>query len=246
MEMQVDETRGKPVAAQRDLFEPCRKIDRRGKPIADSALLDQKRSRLRPTCLRVHQDPITKELSRHARQSTTGVLLLKRPSLLAESDTRRLAVSIDEELTILDNKLKHLKRDYEHYFLGSRPREPGVLRADVQKLILMHCNVPIQNTAARFRFNSINSRFQAFKRQWDLTLRQIEAGTYKRHVFKANLHDRHREATASGERERRPAQQGETLFDSYRDAAMACGQNVKGLTPAKLEAVIEKQSHALR
>jgi hypothetical protein len=155
-------------------------------------------------------------------------------------------VSIDEELTILENKLKTLKREYEQYFLGTRPREPAQLRAEVQKQVLVHTNVPIQNTGARFRFNSINSRYQAFKRQWDNILRQIEAGTYKRHVFKANLRDRNRAPAGTGAADKPPAEQGEGLFESYRDAAMACCQNVKGLTPAKLEAVIEKQSAALR
>ena len=36
-------------------------------------------------------------------------------------------------------------------------------------------------------FTSICSRYQAFRRQWDETLRKIEAGTYERHRFKAKL-----------------------------------------------------------
>jgi len=158
-------------------------------------------------------------------------------------------VSIDEELQILEIKVKQLKLDYEQYFLGSRPREPGQLRADVQKQIIRHSNQPIQNTAARFRFNSINSRFQAFKRQWDVTIRQIEAGTYKRHVFKADLRDAERAKNAERRLSGGPrpaAESGDALFESYRDAALACGQNVKGLTPEKLQSVVAKQEAALR
>ena len=36
----------------------------------------------------------------------------------------RLNAEIDEELRMLDHRLKQLKLDYEQYFLGSRPREP--------------------------------------------------------------------------------------------------------------------------
>jgi hypothetical protein len=155
--------------------------------------------------------------------------------------------SIDEELKILETKLKQLKLDYDHYFLGTRPREPAMARAEIHKIILRHSNTPIQNTAARFKFNSINARYQALKRQWDVTLRQIEAGTYTRHVFKANLHERER---AGGGEARSPAQSGGAsdadLYEKYRDAALACGQNVKGLTPAKLKAVIAKQEAALK
>ena len=98
----------------------------------------------------------------------------------------------DEDLRALDHKVKQLKLDYEQYLLGSRPREPQQQRGEVQKLIQQYLATPMQNTALRFRFNSINSRFQAFRRQWDIALRQIEDGTYKRHVFKADLHERAR------------------------------------------------------
>jgi len=158
-------------------------------------------------------------------------------------------VTMEEDLLLLDKKVMQLKLDYEQYFLGSRPREPVLMRADVQKQIVRHSNTPIQNTALRFKFNSINSRFQAYKRQWDSVLRQIDAGTYKRHVFKANLHDRMREAGSDVDPQstgRAGGAGAPSLFDSYQEAARACGQNVSGLTPEKLDSVIRKQEAALR
>lgn len=158
-------------------------------------------------------------------------------------------MTIEEELTVLETKVKALKRDYEQYFAGVRPREPAQLRAEVQKQIIRHSNTPIQNTAQRFRFNSINSRFQAFKRQWDNILRQIDAGTYKRHVFKADLHERERAkrpAPGAGGGTGRDAAQPGALYDAYCEAARSCGQSVSGLTPQKLEAVVRKQEAALR
>ncbi|HIF98800.1 MAG TPA: hypothetical protein EYQ54_17580 [Myxococcales bacterium] len=153
--------------------------------------------------------------------------------------------SFDEELQVLDHKLKQLRIDYEHYFLGRHPREPSNLRAEVQKQFIRHSSSPIRNTASRFRFNSLNSRFQALKRQWDLTLRQIEAGTYKRHVFKANLRGPAVSTAAKSEVEA-PPEKLATLFESYKEAARACGQNVESLTPDKLQAAIRRQEAALK
>ena len=98
------------------------------------------------------------------------------------------------------------------------------------------------------RPDPLNSRFQAFKRQWDLTLREIEAGTYTRHVFKANLHDRDRQKKrpTAGARPAPAAVSGTELFEAYRDAALACGQSVSGLTPEKLQTVVSKQTAALQ
>ena len=158
-------------------------------------------------------------------------------------------MSMDEDLHLLDVKIKQLKLDYDKYFLGTRPREPSQLRQEVQKQVLIYTNSRIPNTADRFKFNSICSRLQALKRQWDNTLRQIEAGTYKRHVFKADLRDRTQAAAApagASPAKRSGGPKQDDLFESYRSAASSCGQDVGKMTRAKLDSVIKKQEAALR
>jgi hypothetical protein len=171
------------------------------------------------------------------------------------------AVTPDEELKLLEVKLNQLKLDYEKYFIGTRPTEPAQLRSEIQKTIIKWSNTRITNSALRFKFNSMNGRYQAFKRQWDGVLRQIEAGTYKRHIFKANLHDRERgiagEApelgaleTASANSKAAPAaargSRADDLFDAYRAAMKSAGQDTSGLSRAKLEAAIAKQEAAVK
>jgi hypothetical protein len=157
----------------------------------------------------------------------------------------------DEDLRILENKLNVLKLDYERYFLGTRPREPLMARQEIQKFVTQWANMPIQNTAMRFRFNSLNARYQALKRQWDNILRQMEAGTYKRDIFKAKLRSGAQKPAgkpggSDAEQGVASSKAGDALFESYRDAAMACGQNVKGLSAKKLQAVVNKQTRALK
>lgn len=159
---------------------------------------------------------------------------------------------ITEELRMLDVKLKTLKRDYEQYFLGSRPREPANVRAEMQKAMIRLSNGLIKNTGERFKFNTLNSQFLTYKRHWDDTLRRIEAGTYKRHVFKANLHERERgigedtPVAAAPTPEAKPAAGDGDIFNLYLEAAKSCGQNTAGLTPQKLQAVMEKQAGAIK
>ena len=168
-------------------------------------------------------------------------------------------VSQDEELKLLEIKLNQLKLDYEKYFIGTRPTEPGQLRSEIQKSIIKWSNTRLTNSAIRFKFNSLNGRYQAFKRQWDGVLRQIEAGTYKRHVFKANLHDRergiggHTPAANTGGGAALGAAPvvalsagGSDLFDAYRAAMNSAGQDPSGLSRAKLDAAIAKQEAAVK
>ena len=161
------------------------------------------------------------------------------------------APSQEEELKILEVRLNQLKLDYDKYFLGTRPTEPVMPRAEVQKTVIRFSNTRITNTALRFKFNSLNGRYQAFKRQWDATLRQIEAGTYKRHVFKADLRDREREISPdmkspSGGGAGNRNGQKDDIFETYRDAMMATGQDASNLTRAKLQKAISKQETALK
>jgi hypothetical protein len=162
---------------------------------------------------------------------------------------------VEEDIRGLDIKLGQLKREYDQYFLGTRPREPLMLAGDVRKLIARISNEAIRNTALKFKFSSLCSRYQAFNRQWQDTLRKMEAGTYTRHRFRANLHEREREnpapdpgaggagaeARAGGRAADDPA-----LYAAYLKARGECGQGVENLTPTTLQAALRKQEAALR
>jgi hypothetical protein len=152
-------------------------------------------------------------------------------------------VTVDEDLKVLDAKISQLKREYDQFFLGTRPREPVMLAADVRKQIARLSNNPFQNTALKFKFSSACSRFQSLNRLWQESLRKIEQGTYERHRFKADLHQRERTDTVQ-------ASEGDPdlgrLFEAYVEARRACGQDVANLSPARLAAVLENQEQALR
>lgn len=157
---------------------------------------------------------------------------------------------LDDEIETLDRKIGMLRREYEQYFLGTRPREPVLLKAEVYKKVAFLSQQPIQNTALRFRFGTICSRYQSLRRQWEENLRKIEAGTYERHRFKAHLHAREREEHEDeAPTPRAAAASGggaDDIFDAYVEARRACGQSVKGLTRERLDAILDKQRDGLR
>jgi hypothetical protein len=153
--------------------------------------------------------------------------------------------AIDDDLRALEIKLAQLKRDYDQYFLGARPREPVQLRGEINKAVVELTNTAIKNTASRFKFSSICSRYQAFRRQWDETLRKIEAGTYERHRFKAKLHEHESEDQPAAPAAEPGCPATPDLFDAYVDARRECGESVKGLTREKLDAIVAKQRAAL-
>ena len=94
---------------------------------------------------------------------------------------------INELLDDLDQSLKRLRMEYEQFFLGSMKREPQVLKGKVQKTIVRLVNEPPRNARQKFRFNTLNSRFQVYRQLWGRTMRQMEDGTYKRDKFKLKM-----------------------------------------------------------
>lgn len=161
-----------------------------------------------------------------------------------------LGTDIDEDLILLDAKLKQLKLEYEQYFMGARKREPQILRGEVQKVVSYYANVPIRNTGHRFKFNNLRARFFAFRRHWEGTIRKIEDGRYEKHRFQAELHDRERQSGAAGKAAAGPGPAGgqdvDQLFEAWVGAREATGQKTSGLTREKLQAQLEQQRSALR
>ena len=149
----------------------------------------------------------------------------------------------DEDLEILSRKLMSLKLAYDQYFLGARPREPVMDATEVKKLVVVYSNEAIKNTAMRFKFNSIVSRYQAFKRQWTETLRKIETGSYSRHQFKAKLSER---TAALPEPAAPPPQDRKEIYKAFVEARKACGESVTKLTTAKLDDILDRQERELR
>jgi hypothetical protein len=164
----------------------------------------------------------------------------------------RDSLEIEEVLNDLDHKLNRLRIEYDQYFMGSGKREPQHLKADVQREITRFMSEPPRNAALKFRLNSIVARYQAFRAMWGRTQREIEAGTYKRHRFKAKLHDL--EAAENGITNPGTSQPGKVgraqssamdrLCDALESAREKTGQG--GVDRAAIQKAIRKQTAELK
>jgi hypothetical protein len=86
------------------------------------------------------------------------------------------------ELEIAVDRLRSL---YEQYFMGIEKLEPTVPRKNVDRRIHMLRKEQIRNTALRFRFNMLLQRYNTYQTHWQRICRDMENGTYKRHVIRA-------------------------------------------------------------
>lgn len=85
----------------------------------------------------------------------------------------------------LELAVDRLRSLYEQYFMGIEKIEPTVVRKDVDRRIYVLRKEQIRNTALRFRFQMLLQRYNTYQSYWQRICRDIENGTYTRHVIRA-------------------------------------------------------------
>ena len=86
------------------------------------------------------------------------------------------ATNVEYDLTRLELELKQLETEYTMYFAGRLTKPPWDTRARVDAAVKKLDRTPIKNTATRFRFSTIQSRYAAFVELWERNLRAKEEG----------------------------------------------------------------------
>ena len=121
---------------------------------------------------------------------------LGREGLLRQRQSRASALTrsaapverareIEKYVGDLEIAVDRLRSLYEQYFMGIEKLEPTVPRKDVDRRIQVLRKEQIRNTAQRFRFQMILQRYNTYQTHWLRICREIENGTYKRHLLKA-------------------------------------------------------------
>ena len=85
-------------------------------------------------------------------------------------------IDAERELTILEGELKRLEAEYNMFFAGRLPRPPWETRGRVEAMVKRIDRAHLINTGERFRFNTLQTRFQTFADLWERGLRAREEG----------------------------------------------------------------------
>ena len=83
---------------------------------------------------------------------------------------------VERDLQKLETGLKNLEAQYNMYFSGRLPKPPWETRSAVEALVKRYDRGHIQNYGDRFRFQTLQSRWQTLIDLWDKGLRAREEG----------------------------------------------------------------------
>src|SRR3954466_1271878 len=121
------------------------------------------------------------------------------PSPQGEILNRKIADGgeVAKECGNLEEAIAALRMSYEQYFLGMERRPPTTEHNELKKRMSKLRGGFIRQTALKFRIQSIQAKLVTYERLWSRTIQEMEAGTYRRDLFKARLHAQERAAKAA-------------------------------------------------
>jgi hypothetical protein len=96
--------------------------------------------------------------------------------------------ALEQRIGEIERKLDRMRALYESFFMGIERAPPNVPRRELNRLILELQQIQIGNASLRFRFQAIMQRWVLFTSYWNRTMREIESGTYRRDVARAQRH----------------------------------------------------------
>lgn len=156
-------------------------------------------------------------------------------------------IDIVHELKVLAHMIKELKIDYEQFFLGLMPHEPTKLHKELKKQIRKLRKAPFKKSRHRFRMLSLERRYHVYNDYWQRIMREKEAGTYSKDVFKANMRERHAKEDREALSERGQVRKGfENLLDSYKRALEQQTGKKQQINAQKFQESIMKKAKAFQ
>ena len=149
-------------------------------------------------------------------------------------------MGIKEDIDLLNNKLNQLRIDYEQYFAGTIKVEPYSLRRDIEELIKKNSNRFIENTAMRFRYNSLVAKFNSYNQYWERGAKNIEEGKSPKNNI-AKLKIKKLEKTEEDNTLINEDKIKEVYF-KYIEARILCNEPINNISYEKLKSIIEKET----
>src|SRR4051812_45467251 len=153
------------------------------------------------------------------------------------------STDIDVAIDELESRLERLRALYEQYFIGIEKIEPSVPRQDVDRRIHALRKAQIRNTAKRFKLQNIIQRYNAFQQYWVRICREIENGTYHRHVARAQSRFGDVPLTAAARRRARlqkPSEQQQEAAQQKARATRASEDDLDALLAEDPEAALQR------
>jgi hypothetical protein len=160
-----------------------------------------------------------------------------------------LEVSIEDQLSRIEEDIRRLKVEFDIYFSGGSKRPPYDTKLRVESHLKRLSDDRTLNFAQRYHLNSIQTRYASFRQLWRRTLQDREEG---RGAVAARTQAREREASVFARSEfsctdvRHDVRTVKDVYDSLVEAKRSCGEGIRDLTFSKFHRLVMERTEALK
>jgi len=156
----------------------------------------------------------------------------------------------DEQLTRLEEDIRRLKIEFDIYFNGAAKRPPYDTKGRVDTLFKRLGDDRALTYAQRYRYNSLASRYNAFKDLWRRTMQGREEGRDPVSAARANvkeeigqLHECHTFVCVDAHKEVATIK---NLYDSLVEAKRKCGEPTEDFSFPRFHRLIASKADGLK
>jgi len=157
-------------------------------------------------------------------------------------------VTVDEELSKLEDNIRRLKIEYEAYFNGGKPRAPHDMVFRVESTIKKYSDASRMNFGQRFKFNQLVQKYAVHNDLWRKKLKEKEEGrgrfgSRRREVAEPASDGVVRVTCSDPSSEKEKVDQ---LLKAVVDAKRAVGESVDNLDPMAFAKFVGDKTRQIR
>ena len=166
------------------------------------------------------------------------------------------SMSWEQELQGLEKAIRELNADYDAFLYGSSGKPPIESRKTVEKILRLLSAGEPDSAADRYRFATLQGRYNALCERWDRLLTEKEAGKRpgvhggfvreSRRVEGSAVAPGPNAAASFSVRKKAAADRDTELFDRYLAARRSRGEDVRGYDLARFKESLEKEREKLK
>jgi hypothetical protein len=157
----------------------------------------------------------------------------------------------DEQLARLEEDIRRLRIEFDIFFNGGAKRPPYETKGRVETLMKRLGDDRTLNYAQRFRLNSLNSRYNAFRDLWRRLMQSREEGRDFQSTARANIREESRKAAAQSVSfvctdAHKDVETVRNLYESLVEAKRQCGESTDNLSFAQFHSLIASKADGLK
>ena len=183
-----------------------------------------------------------------ATQSKLSRLAAERREKNKATTFEKIA-TVEDHLARLEEDIRRLKIEYDVYFNGASKRPPYDTKLRVESQLKRLSDDRSLTFAQRFHYNSLATRYNAFREIWRRTMKGREEGRDQAAISRASAkltETPFDSSTFSCTDVRHDIQTIKGVYDALMEAKRSCGEPTQDLSFARFHRIIVERTEAMK